>query len=146
MAEGRIRAVALAIFIRPRDGAVLAVRFGEPDHVFYRPPGGGIEFGEQSRDAACREAVEELGHAVRAERLLGVIENLFVYEGRARHEIIFNWRLHFEDPSLYDREEFPVEEMDGKRYVAHWVHDSSLTALGIRLVPRELRSLLETAA
>lgn len=145
MAEGRIRAVALAIFIRPRDGAVLAVRFGEPDHVFYRPPGGGIEFGEQSGEAACREAVEELGHAVRAERLLGVIENLFVYEGRARHEIIFNWLLHFEDPNLYDCDEFKVEEMDGKRYVAHWVHDGDLAAVGIRLVPRELPPLLEKA-
>lgn len=145
MAEGRIRAVALAIFIRPRDGAVLAVRFGEPNNVFYRPPGGGIEFGEQSRVAACREAVEELGHAVRAERLLGVIENLFVYEGRARHEIIFNWLLHFEDPNLYDCDEFKVEEMDGKRYVAHWVHDGELAAMGIRLVPRELPPLLEKA-
>jgi 8-oxo-dGTP pyrophosphatase MutT (NUDIX family) len=146
MAEGHIRAVALAIFIRPRDGAVLAVRFGEPDRVFYRPPGGGIEFGEHSRAAACREALEELGYAVRADRLLGVIENHFVYEGRPRHEIIFNWLLHFEDPSLYACDEFRVEEMDGKRYVAHWVHDSELAALGIRLVPGELPPLLEKGA
>jgi 8-oxo-dGTP pyrophosphatase MutT (NUDIX family) len=146
MAEGRIRAVALAIFIRPRDGAVLAVRFGEPDRVFYRPPGGGIEFGEQSREAACREAVEELGYPVRAERLLGVVENLFVYEGRTRHEIIFHWLLHFEDPTLYDRHEFKVEEMDGNRYVAHWVQDGDLAARGIRLVPRELLPLLEKVA
>ncbi len=146
MAEGRIRAVALAIFIRPRDGAVLAVRFGEPDHVFYRPPGGGIEFGEHAREAACREALEELGHAVRADRLLGVTENLFVYEGRQRHEIIFNWLLHFEDASLYARDEFPVEEMDGQHYTAHWVHDADLAAQGIRFVPRELLPLLETLA
>lgn len=143
MAEGRIRAVALAIFIRPRDRAVLAVRFGEPDRVFYRPPGGGIEFGEHSREAACREALEELGHTVRSDRLLGVVENHFVYEGRARHEIIFNWLLHFEDPSLYDCDEFMVQEMDGSRYVAHWVHDRELAAQGIRLVPRELAPLLE---
>lgn len=143
MAEGRIRAVALAIFIRPRDGAVLAGRFGEPDHIFYRPPGGGIEFGEYSGEAACREAVEELGHAVRADRLLGVVETHFVYEGRPRHEIIFNWLLHFEDPSLYEWDEFEAEEIDGERYVAYWVHDGDLAARGIRLVPRELVPMLE---
>lgn len=143
MAEGRIRAVALAIFIRPRDGAVLAVRFGEPDRVFYRPPGGGIEFGEHSKDAACREAVEELGYPVYPDRLLGVIENHFLYEGRSRHEIIFNWLLHFEDTSLYERDEFHVEEMNGSSYVAHWVHDARLAAQSIRFVPRDLLPLLE---
>lgn len=143
MAEGHIRAVALAIFVRPGDGAVLAVRLHERDRVFYRPPGGGIEFGELSRDAARREAVEELGQPVRADRLLGVVENLFFHDGSYGHEIMFNWLLHFEDESQYEREELPVVELNGESYVAHWVHDAELVAQDIPLFPRELIPLLE---
>jgi ADP-ribose pyrophosphatase YjhB (NUDIX family) len=143
MAEGRIRAVALAIFIRPRDGAVLAVRFPESDLVHYRPPGGGIEFGEHAQEAACREAVEELGHAVYAERLLGIVENLFENNGMRGHEIIFNWLLRFEDERLYEYDELPVVEMNGNTYVAHWVHPADLVAQGIPLFPRALIPLLE---
>ncbi len=143
MAEGRIRAVALAIFIRPRDGAILAVRFPGPDRVFYRPPGGGIEFGERAKEAACREAVEELGHAVYAERLLGIVENLFEHNGVRGHEIMFNWLLRFEDETLYEYDELPVVEMNGSTYVAHWVHPTDLAAQGIPLFPHELIPLLE---
>jgi ADP-ribose pyrophosphatase YjhB (NUDIX family) len=143
MAEGRIRAVALAIFVRPRDGAVLAVRFPEPDRVFYRPPGGGVEFGELSKEAACREAVEELGHPVHADHLLGVVENHFEHNGKRGHEIIFNWLLRFEDESLYEYAELPVEEMNGSTYVAHWVQPTDLAAQGIPLFPIELIPLLE---
>jgi len=57
VAEGKIRAVALAVFVRPRDQAVLAVRLHDQGRVFYRPPGGGIEYGETSQEAACREAL-----------------------------------------------------------------------------------------
>ena len=143
MAEERIRAVALAIFVRPRDGAVLAVRFPEPDRVFYRPPGGGIEFGERAQEAACREAVEELGHAVYAERLLGIVENLFEHNGARGHEIVFNWLLRFEDESLYAYNELPVVEMNGSTYVAHWVQPTELAVQGISFFPRELIPLLE---
>jgi ADP-ribose pyrophosphatase YjhB (NUDIX family) len=144
MAGERIRAVALAILIRPRDGALLAVRFPDPDRVFYRPPGGGVEFGESSQDAACREAVEELGHPVRAERLLGVVENIFQHNDLRGHEIVFNWLLRFEDQALYEQEELPVEEMNGDTYTAHWVHPAELAAQGIPLFPLGLAPLLET--
>ena len=143
MAESKIRAVALAVFVRPRDRAVLAVRLQDQDRVFYRPPGGSIEFGETSQEAACREALEELCQPVRAERLLGVVENLFVHGGRQRHEIMFNWLLHFEDPSQYEREEFAIIEANGEAYTAYWVHDAELLAQGTPLFPRDLVKQLE---
>ena len=146
MSEGKIRAVALAIFVRPRDGAVLAVRLQEGGRVFYRPPGGGIEFGETSCEAACREAVEELCQPVCAERLLGIVENLFAHGDKRGHEIMFNWLLHFEDASQYEREEFPIIEANGEAYTAYWVHDAELTAQGTPLYPRDLVKQLEVAA
>ena len=146
MTEGKIRAVALAVFVRPRDGAVLAIRFHDRGRTFYRPPGGGIEFGESSREAACREALEELGQPVHAEQLLGVAENIFAVEGRQGHQIMFNWLLHFEDESLYARDEFPIIEANGEAYTAYWVHDAELQAQGISLYPRELAQQLAALA
>jgi ADP-ribose pyrophosphatase YjhB (NUDIX family) len=146
MPEGRIRAVALAIFVRPRDKAVLAVRLNDNGRIFYRPPGGGIEFGEHSREAACREALEEIGQPVRAERLLGVVENRFFYNGMQGHEIMFSWLLHFEDESQYERAEIPVIEGNGDAYMAYWVHDADLLAKGTPLYPRELVQQLEALA
>jgi 8-oxo-dGTP pyrophosphatase MutT (NUDIX family) len=142
MSEGRIRAVALAIFVRPRDGAVLAIRFDDRGRIFYRPPGGGVEFGETSCEAACREALEELGEAVVAERLLGVVENIYTHDDRQGHQIMFNWLLHFVDASLYARDEFPVLEANGKAFTAYWVHDAQLQAQGTQLYPRELAGQL----
>lgn len=138
MSEGRIRAVALAIFVRPHDGAVLAIRFHDRGRTFYRPPGGGIEFGETSRDAACREAWEETGQVVIAERLLGVAENIYTHEDRPGHQIVFNWLLRFADESLYERTEIPIVEANGNTYTAYWVHDAELQAQGTPLYPREL--------
>lgn len=138
MTEGKIRAVALAIFVRPYDRAVLAVQLHDQDRVFYRPPGGGIEFGETSQEAACREALEELCQPVRADRLLGITENIFQHGDKQGHEIMFNWLLRFEDASQYEREEFPIIEANGEAYTAYWVHDAELLAQGTPLFPREL--------
>lgn len=146
MAEGKIRAVALAVFVRPRDRAVLAVRLHDQDRVFYRPPGGAIEFGEYSRDAACREALEEMGQPVVAERLLGVMENQFTQNGRAKHEIVFNWLLRFEDESQYERDTIQIVESEDETYTAYWVHDADLLAQGTPLFPRDLVKQLEELA
>src|SRR5688500_17120868 len=54
--------------------------------TFYRPLGGGIEFGELSIDAARREMAEEASAEVLDLRLLGVLENLFEYNAAPEHE------------------------------------------------------------
>lgn len=56
---------------------------------FYRPLGGGVEFGEHSRDALAREIKEELNAEIEDAQLLGVIENIFTHEGRQGHEVVF---------------------------------------------------------
>ncbi|WP_079909442.1 NUDIX domain-containing protein [Paenibacillus sp. 32352] len=45
-----------------------------PEHMIWVIPGGGIEPGEYSRDAAIREVKEETGLDIRVERLLWVVE------------------------------------------------------------------------
>jgi 8-oxo-dGTP pyrophosphatase MutT (NUDIX family) len=54
---------------------------------FYRAVGGGIEFGETAEAALRREFREELGCELDEVELLGVIENIFEYEGLPGHEI-----------------------------------------------------------
>lgn len=59
--------------------------------TFYRPLGGGVEFGERAEDAARRELIEEIALPVEVRACLGVTENLFTYQGRQGHEVAFEY-------------------------------------------------------
>jgi ADP-ribose pyrophosphatase YjhB (NUDIX family) len=72
--------------------------------IFYSPPGGGVEFGERAVDAARRELREELAAEVCGLTLLGVLENIFTFEGQPGHEIVFVFEARFADAALYERE------------------------------------------
>ena len=139
----RPRAVALAVIRHPRNDTILAVCFhwddtGDP---FYRPAGGGIDYGETSEAAVHREIREELGAEIVAQRLLTVAENIFTDErGELAHQIMFLWEVSFVDPALYDREIF-VDHDDIVRE-AHWVSPADLAARGIPLFPVALREAL----
>ena len=56
---------------------------------FHRLLGGHVEFGERSADAVVREIAEELGTALVRPVLLGVLENVFTFDGRPGHEVVF---------------------------------------------------------
>lgn len=79
----------IAVGLPVRDGHVLVLhgRDAVKDQAFFRAIGGGIEFGETAEAAVRREFVEELGVALERVHLLGVIENIFDYEGEPGHEI-----------------------------------------------------------
>jgi 8-oxo-dGTP pyrophosphatase MutT (NUDIX family) len=122
MAEPQIRPLALCVFRRDRDGAILvAPGF---DHVkgekFYRPLGGGIDFGERAEDAARREIREELGAEIDGLRLLGTFENLFVFLGQPGHELIWLYEGHFRDRSFYDQDRVIADE-GGSPFAVDWV-------------------------
>ena len=87
---------------------------------FFRLLGGGIEFGETSLEALRREFREELNVELTDCKLLGVLENLFTFDGLTGHEIIFVYEASFLDVSNYDISEFSVLESDGK-YKAIWL-------------------------
>ncbi|MDR2687584.1 MAG: NUDIX domain-containing protein [Oscillospiraceae bacterium] len=58
-----------------REGRVLMVK--DLQERYYYPVGGRVQFGETAAQAAEREALEETGAALEAERLLFVHENFF---------------------------------------------------------------------
>ncbi|MEZ4637400.1 MAG: NUDIX hydrolase [Caldilineaceae bacterium] len=143
MAAGKIRAIAIAVIRRPKDGAILAC-YGDDTsdgRRFYRPLGGGIEFGETSATAVVRELLEETGAQVRPLRLLTVTENIFTHRGQRGHEVVFIWECQLLDEALFALDEVVINE-NGALAVAHWVHPDRLAAEGIHLYPDELPQLL----
>lgn len=82
-----IRNIAVGLPVRDGHVLVLHARDAVKGEAFLRAIGGGIKFGETAEAAVRREFAEELGVALDRVHLLGVIENIFEYEGEPCHEI-----------------------------------------------------------
>lgn len=139
-----VRPLALVLFRRD-DGCILVAP--GYDHVkderFYRPLGGGIDFGERAADAARREIREELGAEVDGLRLLAVFENIFTYRGEPGHELIWLYEAHFTDDSLYRRDVLTADE-GGTAFEVEWVPLSRFGDGRTPLYPEGLLDLLRS--
>ena len=99
-----IRPIALAVPRRGDDLLVFEYHDPTKGRTFYRPLGGGIEFGETAEAAVRRELHEELGVDLLAVRRLGVLENIFHAFGGDGHEIAFIFDCQLADRTLYERD------------------------------------------
>mgnify|MGYP000347778869 CR=1 FL=1 len=119
-----IRPVALAVVTRdgPAGTELLVYEFhdAEADQTFYRPPGGGVHFGEAASDAAEREFAEELDREATATERLAVLENRFEFDGTPGHEYALVYAVEPADDDLYEREELVATETDGAEYRVTW--------------------------
>ena len=115
------RVLALGLLLH-RDHVLLAeVYDAKKDERFYRLIGGGVDFGERAADAVVREHLEEFGLRVEVRAPLGVVENLFEYEGRPGHEIVFEYVLKFAPGSeVVDLESLRSVEAETPQ-VGRWV-------------------------
>lgn len=114
MKEPRLRVIALAVIEHPDRPAVLVSEgydASRREH-FHRLLGGGVEFGERGKDAVRRELHEEIGVDIQVDRFAGVIESIFVYDGRPGHEVALIYEAVFEDRDLYRRDRFDGIEED----------------------------------
>lgn len=141
----RIRTVAVAL-CRAGD-RILVERGYDPvrGQHFYRPIGGGVEFGERAAAAVAREWREEFGLTLQAPVLLGVLENQFTFEGRSGHEVVFVFTARVAEPRAYERDEFEAVDTDGARHVAVWVPLDALRSGPTPLRPSGLLELLPHA-
>jgi len=143
MDKARIRPIVICLF-RDSDRILVSEAFDSSEGVYFcRPLGGGIEFGEHSRDALLREIREEIGAEVERLELIGVLENIFTYEGAPGHEIVFVYDGEFRDRSVYERGEvqgYRAETDTG--FVARWRSPEEMRRSNIRLVPEGLAGLL----
>jgi len=143
MKENRIRPIVICLF-RNGDRILAAEGFDSvKQKQFYRPLGGGVEFGEHSSDALAREIKEELGAEIEDARLLGLIENVFTHEGRPGHEVVFVYDAKFTDRSLYDQETLIGHEDGDGFFTARWVSLEEIQSDSVRLVPQELIGLIQ---
>jgi ADP-ribose pyrophosphatase YjhB (NUDIX family) len=99
-----IRPIAVAVPRRGEDLLVFEYHDSTKGETFYRPLGGGIDFGETADVAVRRELREELDVELLDVRLLGVLENLFHAFGRDGHEIVFVYDCRLADRSVYERD------------------------------------------
>lgn len=116
-----IKTKALCIF-RYQDKVLLSQGYDpSKDEIYFRPIGGGIEFGETSRQAVEREVLEEIQLQICKTKLLGVLENLFTFDGQQGHEIVFVYEAEFIDPHIYKQHHILGCETDGYNYIAQWL-------------------------
>ena len=118
----RIRPLAICLF-RNNNRILVAEGYDSvKDQRFYRPLGGGIEFGEPSAETVCRELMEELDVEVDKGSLkyLGAVENIFYFNGKPCHEIVLIYDGMLEESRLYDRAVIVGEEVNGEEVRAIW--------------------------
>ncbi|MBD1873748.1 NUDIX hydrolase [Nodosilinea sp. FACHB-131] len=139
--KARVRPISICLLRRGDEILVHESYDSVKERGFARPLGGGIDFGETSAAAAIREIKEELGADIAGVELLGIVENIFVYEGEPGHEIVFVYDGRFVDESLYGQESLDVVE--GKRqFKAVWRSPADLRDGPHRLVPEQLWDFL----
>jgi 8-oxo-dGTP pyrophosphatase MutT (NUDIX family) len=88
--------------------------------TFYRPLGGGIEFGETSKATVVREIREEIGAEIADLRYIGTLENIFTYNGADGHEIVQIYDARFVDEALYAASRILGVESDGEPIHIVW--------------------------
>jgi ADP-ribose pyrophosphatase YjhB (NUDIX family) len=140
MRPGRIRVLALGIIWRGDELLLMESYDPTKGETFYRPLGGGVEFGEHARDALIREFNEELSAELVNIRYLGTLENIFTYGGQPGHEIIMLFQADFADETLYTRENLVAIE-DQERIPTAWKRLANFTD-ETPLYPEGLRDLL----
>lgn len=134
-----IRPIVLGIAIK--DGKVLALEGYDKvkDQTFYRCLGGGIEFLEKSDEALKREFLEELGIEIITKDFLGVTENIFNFEGKDAHELVFFYYIDINNSDY--KEEYTILDIE-KETKAKWIDIEDLKAKKQIIYPQEVLKYL----
>ena len=144
MKPGQIRPIVICVF-RDGDRTFVAEYHDLSSGVrFYRPLGGTIGFGEHSRECIVREMREEMGAEIKDLTYVGMIENIFTFDGKPGHEIVLVYEANFVDPRLYEVESFRCRD-DGGEFVAAWKSIDEFRAEKAPLYPEGLLDLLDKA-
>jgi len=140
----QIRPIAICVF--SNSGRILVFEGQDPvkSETFYRPLGGGIEFGESSETTVRRELKEELNVDVDRIRFLGVLENIFTFNGNSYHEIVMVFDGALVDSELYAQAEIHGKEANGDDIRATWKSLDEFESGQSILYPNGLLNLLRT--
>ena len=132
----KIRFLALGI-VRKENYLFLSEGFDSvKNETFYRAMGGGVEFGETSREALVREFQEEISVELTNIQYLGCLESVFTFNGKQGHEIIQLYECDFVDKKFYELESLTFKEKD-KEKTALWVDLGKCKSGELRVVPEQ---------
>jgi 8-oxo-dGTP pyrophosphatase MutT (NUDIX family) len=141
MREEKIRPIAICVC---HDGDRILVAEGHDNkkgQTFYRPLGGTIEFGERGEETVRREFGEEINVSLIEVRYVGMLENIFTYEGCLGHEIVLVYDGRLADRSLYQKDSIQGDEM-GTQFKALWKRLSDFAPGSPPVYPDGLTDLL----
>ncbi|WP_163581637.1 NUDIX hydrolase [Gracilibacillus saliphilus] len=142
MKKGIIRPLVICIFSN-QDYILVAEGYDNlKNQFYYRPIGGGIEYGELSSQALIREVNEEIGQEINNLKYLGTIENIFTYNGDIGHEIVMVYDAEFVDGLVYRTNSFLGIENDGTTFKLFWKTLSEFEKGELKLVPENLMTLI----
>ena len=99
----QIRPLAICLFSHNEKILVSEEYDPSKGETFYRPLGGGIEFGERSQETIHRELKEEIGAEVEALIYLGTLENIYVFNEEPGHEIVQVYDGTLKETGLYEQ-------------------------------------------
>ena len=135
----QIRPIVLGVAIK--DGKLLVSEGYDKlkDQAFYRCLGGGIEFLEKSDEALKREFVEELGIEITTKDFLGIAENIFTFEGKNGHELVFFYSIDINDSDYKD--EYTILDME-KETKVKWIDVEDLKSKKQIVYPQEVLKYL----
>ncbi|MFV5192182.1 MULTISPECIES: NUDIX hydrolase [Acinetobacter] len=137
-----IKTKALCIF-RYQDKVLLSQGYDpSKDEIYFRPIGGGIEFGETSTQAIAREVLEEIQQQICKTKLLGVLENLFTFDGQQGHEIVFVYEAEFIDSHIYKQHHIQGCETNGHTYIAQWLSREQIALNQYPVYPKGIEQWL----
>lgn len=119
----KVRVIALAL-IRDDERVFLSLGHDpESKQHFWRPLGGGVNFGERSEEALRREFLEEIDQSIEILSPAVLFQNVFTYNGAAGHEIILMHEARFVDEAMLTREPCSIAESgpEGSTHLVQWV-------------------------
>jgi 8-oxo-dGTP pyrophosphatase MutT (NUDIX family) len=133
--KGEIKLKAMCFF--RRNGKILVSKGFDTvkSEHFYRPLGGHIDFFETAEEGIRREIQEELGSKIKNLKLVEVIENLFTYQGKEEHEIVFLYSGDLATEELYRTNPIRIVEHDHE-FEASWVLVKDILSGKIPLYPK----------
>jgi len=132
--EEKIVIKALCFF--HQDDRILVSKFFDrvKNENFYRILGGGVNFFETGEAGVRREIQEELFSEIENLRLIDIVENIFTYNGKRGHEIVFLYAGDLKRQELYSQNSIHIVE-ETYEMDAEWISLEKIINEKIPLYP-----------
>ena len=115
----KIRPIAICVCSKGDRILVAEGHDTKKNKTFNRPQGGTIDFGERGDETVRCEFREEIAAELTEVWYLGMLENIYTYEGRVGHEIVLVYVGSLADAKMYEKETFQGDEL-GQPFKVVW--------------------------